>query len=122
MRTQQYGNQPFVRTPGHSHREPPETMPSHLSISDPSAGGMDVCAHPDLVPLQHSGRPEWTGMAGSSNGSGKLEVPPAGQLLRLDRGLRPSSETDGPAVGDQLDRFAERLRSEERRVGKECRS
>src|SRR5436309_15216682 len=37
-------------------------------------------------------------------------TPSAGQLLCLDRGLRPSSETDGPAVGDPLDRVAERFR------------
>ena len=102
VRTQQYGNQPFVRTAGDAHGEPVETLPGHLPISDPSASGLDVCAYPDLVPIPHPSWSERTRMAGPSNGSRRLAVPSAGQLLRLDRGLRTSSETAGPAVGNQL--------------------
>jgi len=34
---------------------------------------MDVCANPDLVPVQHSGGTEWAGMAGPSNGPAGLK-------------------------------------------------
>ena len=42
-------------------------------------------AHSTSFPFPHSDRFEWTGKAVASNGPGRVEVPPAGQLLRLDR-------------------------------------
>jgi hypothetical protein len=54
MRTQQYGNQPNVRTSGHAHREPAETLPGDLPIPDPSASGMDVLCMRASRPGSHS--------------------------------------------------------------------
>ena len=60
--------------------------------------------------VQHSSGHEWTGMAGPANGSRGVEVPAAGELLGLDRGLGTSPETVAPAVGDQLGGVAQRFR------------
>src|SRR5450755_1494239 len=101
---------PSFRTQRHSPGSPDETLPGALSIPDPSASGMDVCADPDLVPVQHSGGTEWAGMASPSNGPAGVEIPATGQLFCLDRRLQRSPETATPAVGEQLGRVAERFR------------
>jgi hypothetical protein len=62
----------------------------------PSGGGMDVRADSDVVPLQHSGRRERPGMAGPTDGQGRVEVPATGELFCVDRRLRAGPEAAEP--------------------------
>src|SRR5260370_24210230 len=70
---------------------------------------MDVRSDSDVVPLQHSGRRERPGMVGPTDGQGRVEVPPAGELFCVDRRLRAGPEAAEPAVRDELARTLERF-------------
>src|SRR6516225_11826924 len=48
-------------------------------------------------------------MASPTDGQGRAEVPTAGKLFCMDRGLRTGPEVDDPAVGDELGRTPRRL-------------
>src|SRR5438128_11411664 len=88
------GAEPHVRKSRGPHHSTGATLSRAVSIPDPSGGGVDVRADSDVVSLQHSGGPERAGMAGPANGQARDEVPAAGELLCVDRGLWTSPEAD----------------------------
>src|ERR1035441_6474839 len=104
MHTRQRGNACQFRAPADNHGAAQATLPRAVPIPNPSAGGVDVRAHPDLVSIPHSGGAEWQGVAGTADAAGEAEVPASRQLFRLDRGLRAGASAAGATSADALGR------------------
>src|SRR5438477_10080573 len=73
MRAQHRRTQPHFRTQRHTYGASVKALSGDLSLPDPSPGGVDVRAHPDVVSIQYSGGAERAGMAGAANGPGGIE-------------------------------------------------
>src|SRR5271165_4875900 len=107
MRHQYVGAEPHLRAPANPHHSTDPAMPRSVPIPDPPGSGLDARPHPDLVPVQHTGRAERAGMAGSADGSRRAEIRAARQLLCVDGGLWTGAETDEPTGGEELDGVAQ---------------
>src|SRR6266516_6406303 len=96
---------------GDAHHRSCATLPRAVSLPNPCGAGLDACAHPDVVSVPHPNWDQRPGMAGSADGSSRSEIPAAGQLLRLDRGLRTGSEAHGGAIENALGGVVEWIRA-----------
>src|ERR1700676_5383769 len=96
MRPELPGTKSHLRALWHAHGDAHAALLGDLSLPDRSGVGTDERAPSNLVPVQHPGMSQRTGMAGTADGSGAHALLPPGQLFSLVSKLKSGQRTVPP--------------------------